>query len=227
MLDQINIVITTILRPVVQQQILAFISILIISWLLFKGIKVLWTQRHPLNNKLKIEEFMQSNRWAVALDHLLTPILALAFLYLTIFWFANQGLPNSLLQELMKLIWLWLFYRLLITLLFARFGEALRPYRNWIMTPIFIFLATYQILSILPGSIVLIDAIIFFGEISLTVRNLLVALVILYIFSVSAWVIEQAMVNSLPGLLHTNSGVIESVAILVRYLLLGIGYSFH
>ena len=106
----------------------------------------------------------------------------------------------------------------MITLLYTRFGEALRPYRNWVMTPIFLFLVAYQFLSILPGSIVLVDATIFFGEISVTVRNLLVALIILYLFSVAAWVVEQAMVHTLPGLLHADPSVIGSVAILAVYL---------
>lgn len=223
LLDQLNIIIAVLSRPVVQQQIYAFISILLISWILFKGIKRFLRQRYPSIDQLPIESLMIGNHRLVALYHLLTPTFVLVFLYISISWFANQGLPNSLLQELMKLIWLWIFYRFLIALLYARFGEALRPYKNRIMTPIFIFLVAYQILSILPGSIVLVDANIFFGEISVSVRNLLVAVILLYIFSVAAWVVEQAMVHTLPGLLHTDQRVIESVAILVRYSLLGIG----
>jgi len=154
-------------------------GILFISWLAFKGMGILWNRNHSSDDKLQIESLLQDNYWLTALYLLLTPILALIFLYIAIAWFTNQGLPHSLLQKLTTLIWLWAFYRFLITLLFARFGESLQPYRNWIMTPIFLFLATYQILSILPGSIVLVDAIIFFGETSVTVRNLLVALMIL------------------------------------------------
>lgn len=223
LLDQINIVITVLSRPVVQQQILAFISILFISWIVFRGMRSLWKRRHPFNDKLQIESLLKDNHWLTALYHLLTPTLALIFLYITIAWFARQGLPNSLLRQLIRFIWLWIFYRFLIVLFYARFGEALRPYRNWILTPIFLFLVAYQTLSILPGSIVLVDATILLGEISVTVRNLLFALIILYVFSVTAWLVEQAMDHTLPGLLNADPGVIESVAILARYSLLGIG----
>ena len=226
LLDQINISIAVISRPVVQQQILVFLGILLASWVVFKGIQILWNRRHPFNDELKIESLLKNNHWLAAIYHLLTPALALIFLYISLAWFAYQGFPNSLLHELTKLIWLWAFYRILITLLYTRFGEALRPYRNWIMTPIFLFLVAYQFLSILPGSIVLVDATIFFGEISVTVRNLLVALIILYLFSVAAWVVEQAMVHTLPGLLHADPSVIGSIAILARYTLLAIGLLF-
>lgn len=221
--DQINIVIAVLSRPVVQRQIIAFMSILLISWIVFRSIRSLWKRRHPFNDKLQIESLLKVNPRLTTIYHLLTPTLALIFLHITISWFARQGFPNRLLQELTKLIWLWVFYRFLIALLYARFGEAQRPYRNWIMNPIFLFLGAYQILSILPGSIVLVDATIFLGEISVTVRNLLVALAILYVFSVTAWLVEQAMDNTLPGLLNADPGVIESVGILARYSLLGIG----
>jgi potassium-dependent mechanosensitive channel len=225
-LDQINIILAVISRPVVQQQIFAFMAILVISWLAFKGIMILWNRNHSSDDKLQIESLLEGNYWLTALYLLITQILALIFLYIAIAWFTNQGLPHSLLQKLTVLIWLWTLYRFLITLLYARFGESMRPYRNWIMTPIFLFLATYQILSILPGSIVLVDAIIFFGETSVTVRNLLVALIILYIFGVAAWVVEQIMDNTLPGLLNADPGVVQSIAILARYALLGFGILF-
>jgi len=224
--DQINIVIAVLSRPVVQQQIFAFIIVLLISWLVFKGLKSRWLRSHPVASKLQLERLLKDRQGLVALNQLLTPIFTLVFLYITIWWFAHQGLPNSLLKQLTRLIWLWALYRSLIALLYARFGEALRPYRNWIMIPIFLFLVIFQILSLLPGSIVLVDARIFFGEISVPVRNLLVALIILYVFSVAAWIVEQVMDKSLPGLLNADPGVIESIAILARYTLLGIGLLF-
>ena len=42
LLDQFGILMAMISRPVVQQQIIAFTLILLISWLLFKGVYRLW-----------------------------------------------------------------------------------------------------------------------------------------------------------------------------------------
>jgi small-conductance mechanosensitive channel len=70
---------------------------------------------------------------------------------------------------------------------------------------------------------VLVDAPIIFGAVSVTGRGLLMAIIVLYIFSVTAWVVEQIMIQTLPELLKAEPGMIESVAILTRYALLGIG----
>ena len=117
-------------------------------------------------------------------------------------------------------------YRFILTLLLTRYGETARPYQNWILTPIFIALVIFQIFSILPGSIVIVDVPILFGAVSVTGRRLLTSLIVLYIFRVVAWVVEQLMVQSLPELLNAERGVIESVAMLIRYALLGLGILF-
>ena len=103
LLDQINISIAVISRPVVQQQILAFLSILLVSWVVFKGIQILWNRRHAFNDELKIEGLLKNNHWLAAIYHLLTPALALIFLYISLAWVAYQGFPNSLLNELTKI----------------------------------------------------------------------------------------------------------------------------
>jgi small-conductance mechanosensitive channel len=67
------------------------------------------------------------------------------------------------------------------------------------------------------------DVPILLGAVSVTGRRLLTALIVLYIFGVVAWIVERLMVKSLPELLQTERGVIESVSILTRYALLGLG----
>ena len=223
LLDQVDIVLAVISRPVVQRQIFAFFLVLVISWLLSKGVHYWWLRRSGNKNSPQIVGALKRQPLLVALYHLLPPILALVFLYTTIFLFGRQDYPHGLLEELTELIWLWFIYRFVLTLLHTRYGEAVRPYQNWILTPIFLSLAVFQIFSILPGSIVLVDVPILFGAVSVTGRRLLTALIVLYFFSVAAWVIEQIMVQKLPELLKAESGVIQSVAILMRYTLLGFG----
>jgi len=223
LLDQVDAVLAVISRSVVQQQIIVFFFILALSWLLSKSVHR-WWQRHRINiDKPKMVGSLERKPLLIALYHLLTPIFALSFLYIAIWLFGQLGYPGGLLEELINLIWLWLIYRFILTLLYTRYGETARPYQNWILTPIFIALVIFQIFSILPGSIVLVDVPIIFGAVSVTGRRLLTALIVLYIFGVVAWIVEQILVQSLPKLLNTERGVIESVAILTRYALLGLG----
>jgi len=221
--DQVDAVLAVISRPVVQRQIFVFFFVLSISWLLSKSVHR-WWQRHRRNiDKPKMIGSLDRQPLLIALYHLLTPIFALSFLYIAIWLFAQTGYPGGLLEELIKLIWLWFIYRFILTLLYTRYGETVHPYQNWILTPIFVALVIFQIFSILPGSSVLVDVPIIFGAVSVTGRRLLTALIVLYIFGVAAWIVEQILVRSLPELLHTERGVIESVAILMRYALLGFG----
>ena len=224
--EQVDIILAVIMRPVVQRQLLVFFVVLLLSWLLARGIHRLW-QRHSTNQRgEQVKDTFKRKFWLAALDHLLTPIFVLVFSYIAIWLFAQQNHPGGLLKEMTDLIWLWFVYRLLLTLLHTRYGETMRPYQNWILTPIFLSLMTIQIFSLLPSSIVLIDTPILLGAVSITGRSLLAALIILYLFIVAAWVVEQIMIQWLPEILNAEPGVIESVAILTRYALLAVGILF-
>ena len=67
--------------------------------------------------------------------------MALVLLNVTIALFANLSYPKGLLHNLTNLVWIWLIYRIILTLLYARYGiEGVRPYRKRIVTPLFVFL---------------------------------------------------------------------------------------
>lgn len=224
--NQIDILLEIISRPVVQRQILAVLLILLITWLLPEGVRRWRRRRGSTGEAPKTETLTRKQRWLAALYYLLTPILALVLLNTTIWLFAQQGYPNGLLENLNILIWIWLIYRTLLTVLYARFGEAVRPYQIRIVTPIFLFLLALQILAVLPGSAAFADASIGLGSISFTFGNLVTALIVLYIFIVAAWVAKEIMIQTLPERLNAEPGVIESVATLTRYTLLSLGIIF-
>ena len=104
-----------------------------------------------------------------------------------------------------------------------RFGNSLRPYRNWIITPIFLFFVTLQILNILPGSIAIIGATVTLGTLKSTFGDIIFAAIIMYLFVVTAWVVKQVMIHYLPQHLDAEPGVVESIATLTRYALLSVG----
>ncbi|MBE2220240.1 MAG: mechanosensitive ion channel [Anaerolineae bacterium] len=217
---QIDMMLAVISRPVVQYQLVAMFIILLISWLGPESIRRWWWPRYANNDTPNVSS---RYRRLAALYHLYPPILALILLYFTRWLFGQLNLPNGLLVNLTIIIWFWLFYRVLLSVIYMRFGDSARPYRNWIITPIFILLVVLQASAILPGSKPLINATISLGTITVSLGGFLTALIVLYIFVVVAWVVKQMMVEILPTRLNAELGVIESIATLVRYLLLSIG----
>ena len=224
--DQIDILLEVLSRPVVQWQILAVFFILLIAWLLPESIRRRWQKYRSTNEIQGAETIFSKQRWLTAIYYLLTPLLTLALLKIAIWWFAQLGYPNGLLIDLNTLIWIWLIYRLILTLLHAIYGKSVRPYQVRIVTPIFLFLLALQLLAVLPGSTTFADAIIGFGTISFTFGKLISALIVLYIFIVTAWLSKQLMMHFLADRLNAEAGVIESVATLTRYALLSLGVVF-
>ena len=58
---------------------------------------------------------------------------------------------------------------------------------------------------------------------TVTMGNLVLAIVVFYLFVVSAWIIKQVMVHYLPARLNAEVGVVESGATIVNYTLLVVG----
>lgn len=226
--DQIDILLSILERPVVYQQILAVLLILGLAWLLPEAVRR-WRRRFGSSDSeapAVSQTPSRRQRWLIAVYHLLTPILALVLLNVTIWIFGQQEQPSGLLQNFTLLIWLWFSYRLLQTFLYARFGEATRPYRNRILIPFFLFLICLQLISLLPGSVIILSTRIGLGSISVSFRNLLGGLVIFYLFIIGAWIVKEIMIHSLPGSFNAEPGVIESVATLTRYAILAVGTIF-
>lgn len=217
---QIDMLLVVITRPVVQYQLLAMFLILLIAWLLPEGIRRWWLPRYADNETVKTSS---RYRRLAALYHLYTPILTLILLYFTRWLFGLFSLPNGLLADLTIIIWIWLSYRALLSVVFMRYGDSGRPYRNWIITPFFLLLIVVRIFAILPGSSTLVNATIGLGTITVSLGGLLTAFIVLYIFIVVAWVVKQMMIEILPSRLNAELGVIESIATLVRYFLLSVG----
>ncbi len=227
--DQLAVLLAMLSRPVVQRQIVAVLLILLVSWVIPEAARR-WRGRHKSTEERTEVEIAESretehgrSRWLLALFHLLTPILAIVLLEVTVWLFNQQGYPSGLLDNFANLIWFWLIYRALLSLLYARYGEAVRPYRNRIITPVFVLLIILQLAATLPGSVTLTEVSLNIGVASFNLGSLLSALIVLYIFIVVAWVVEQIMVRSLASRLDAEPGVIESFATLARYALLSLG----
>lgn len=230
--DQLEVLLALLSRPVVQRQILTILLILLLSWVLPEGIRR-WRKRRQAGAEgtdIETEDSAEldpakarQQRWLPALFHLLTPLLTLALLAISVRLFDWQGYPNGLLAKFSTLIWIWLIYRAVISLLYARYGKAIRPYQSRIITPIFALLIILQLSATLPGATGLAQESINLGIVSVQLAAFFTALIVLYVFIVVAWVVEQIMIHSLPNRLDAEPGVIASFATLARYFLLSLG----
>ena len=223
LLNLIEFTLAVLSRPVVQNQVLVILLILLVTWLLPKGVRRWWQQRNSAGRAFFRQSISHDRRWLQALSRLLEPVLALILLKIAIWLFAQLGYPNGLLKDLTNLIWLWLIYRVIQALLLGRYGEAYRPYQNRIVTPVLVVLVISQILETVPGTQTLVDATISFGTITISFGDLITAIFVIYLSIIVAWVVKEIMMHSLPGRLNTETGVIESIAALTSYALLTIG----
>lgn len=229
--SQIEVFLAMLTRPVMQRQILALLLILLLAWILPEGVRRWrsWRERHEATEETTEAESKRSDsttlgqRWLAALYHLLAPILALVLLIIAIWLFNRQGYPSGLLENFTTLIWIWIAYRAVLTLLYARYGEAVRPFQVRIITPLFGLLIILQLVAALPGSVTLAELDIDLGVAAVNLNQLFIGLIALYVFIVAAWVVEQLMIRSLPSRLDAEPGVIEAFATLARYALLALG----
>ena len=220
--DQAEYLLAMILRPVVLQQIFAILLILGVSWLLPEVIRY-WRRRHEHTGKdMRIAIVMHSQRWLAAYN-ILMPVLALVLLYITIWLFEQQHIPNGLLQDLTALVWIWLIYRISVTVLYSLYGESFLPYQKRLVIPFFALLVIWRIFAALPGFFGILEATINLGELSFTLSNLLAALIVLYLFVIASWAIDHVVKRSLSSQLKAEPGVIDSIATLTRYALLAMG----
>ncbi len=220
---QIEYLLAMIVRPVVQQQLLVMLLILVIAWLVPELLRR-WRRQTRGAAKLPHGAGMSRRQRLTASVHLLlAPVVALLLLDLAIRLYARRGLTDGLLADMNTMVWMWLGYRGVVILLFVLFGEAFRPYRRWIVTPGFVILVIAQVIYVLPGTVTIVDATINLGTLVFTLSNLLLALLVLYLFIIAGWVIGQSMMHWLPSRISAEQGVIDSVATLTRYALLAAG----
>ena len=219
---QIDFLLAMLARPVVQQQLLVILAILLIAWTLPE---ILRRRRRPggAGRYPQGEGVSLRQRVAWFAHLLLAPIVALVLLALASRLYALRGLPDGLLADVTILVWMWLAYRGLVVVLYILFGEAVRPYRRWIVTPAFVILVIAQAINMLPGTVTLVDATIRLGTLAITLSNLLLALLTLYLFIIAGWVIGQSMMRWLPDRTGAEQGVIDSIATLTRYALISVG----
>ncbi len=222
LLNQLNMLLAFVARPVIQQQILAITVIILIALIVPEGVRWEWQRRKSADAlKTHIPRWQQ---WTTRFYVLYTPLIGLVLANVVIWLFKRQGYPNGLIESSRTFFWLWLAYRFLLMVLYARFGKSVKPYHRFVFIPIFLLVLLWLFLGTQIGIARIITVpIIVFGSFSITLGNLISAFVLLYIFLIGAWVVERALNHSLQNRFEAEQGKIRSLATLSRYAISALG----
>lgn len=238
LLDQIETILLFLERPVVQGQMMAFVAIFLLSWLLPEPLGAMLNQliaQQEAITKRKQKLQLPINvwrirllRWLRAAQLLLFPIVGLVASQLTISYFAAQDWPRGLLQRLATIFWLVLIYQFVGSILFGGLPpERARAYHRRIVTPVFVILAAISLSAGLAGVFPIFRIELFrVGNTPLTVATVGTAALVLYATMAIGWVTNELMRNLLLPRVQADSAVTNTVLIISRYAIMAIGILF-
>jgi small-conductance mechanosensitive channel len=236
LLDAIEKIILYLGRPLVQVQLIAIVVSMIIAWLLSGVIRV------------------AINKWFItgidathaALDedvdkpHLLFrdilevckgiafPILGLVIVSIAQSNLATRGFLVGLLTSFIAFLWLYLSYRLVISIAYQLFArKTVRRYHYRLLGPLFTIFVIVQVMSTLVNlnqlsGVILIEL----YENPLTLGALLLATIGLYFWIDVVLGLEEMTHRGITRYTNVNSGVSEAVLTIGRYILVGAGLLF-
>lgn len=223
--EQINILLAYLERPDVRLQLLALVFVMVLSYLLAMGFH-LWlihfARRRLRGRSAELKDTVM-NRWIPAVDQLDWPLAALLLVYLLIPFLQAQDHKVGLLRYFTTFFWILLVYQAALTVLYAVFSRpAVRRYHRSIFAPTFVLLAIWAVLSFLNIDEVLRIQLGQLFETNITLGNLIGAFIVLYIFIVISWVVQDAMRAGFSRF-ESDAGLVNSVVTITRYLVMILG----
>ncbi len=198
-LEQLDTLILLLLRPVVQQQLLAFFLVTLVAWLTPLPFRYLtnWLEKRigaaprPGDDKPQpVTWRTRLIRWTRAAEFVLFPILGLLLGGFAVGRLDQDGIPSGLLARLNNLFWLLLTYRVLGAFLFGAVDlQTAQRYHRRFVAPIFLILLAASLSIGLGGSFLLgdIPLVQVMGQ-ALSLRAIITAIVVLYVFLALAWI---------------------------------------
>lgn len=234
-IDQLDTMIIILQRPVVQRQLVAFVVIFLLSWLLPAPLGVLLKRlvaQQTVISKRRKEMGLPPRewrtrllRWARGLQMLLFPVVGLVFSQLTLSYFVSQGWPGGLLGGLAAIFWLVLIYRAVSTVVFASLDpDAAKTYHRRFVTPVFVILVIVIVTNRLLGTFPIFDLELFavLGT-PITLNTVGMSLVVFYIFLAASWVVQDVLGKVVLPRVNADAGVTNTVLVTSRYALIAIG----
>lgn len=238
LLDQLETIWLLLERPVVQNQLMAFAAIFLLSWLLPEPLGSL------LNSLIRKQEAISKRRqklglpinvwrtrllrWLRGGQLLLFPIVGYISIQLTMGYFATQNWPLGLLDRMATIFWLLLVYQIVGTLLFGSMTpERAKEYRNRLVTPVFVILVLVSMGAGLDGAFPIARIVLFrIADTPLSVSTIGTAALVLYATFAIGWVTNELLGNILLPRAQMDSGVTNIIRVISRYAVLAIGILF-
>ncbi len=217
-------------RPTVQRQLLAFVMIIFLAWLLpvllNRTLRKITERRQAQRGKKGMRGWQyQLARWARALGYTFFPLLGLFFGQLILAYFDASGWRTGLIQRALPIFWLLLIYRIVAGLLQAVFTPArAQKYQRRFLIPLFLIMTVIiwntALESTFPiGDVELINLL----ETSLTLRSLFTAAVTLYFFTTLAWLVSELLDRIFLSETELDRTSSTTVLTLSHYVIVAIG----
>lgn len=233
--DQLETILLLLERPVIQNQMFAFLAIFLLSWLLPAPLGVqlnkLLTQQNAIR-KRREKMNLPVNAWRVRLlrwlrgaQLLIFPVVGLISSQVTIGYFEAQQWPLGLLERLAVIFWLLLVYRLVGGLLFGSVEPArAKTYHRRFVTPIFIILVGVIASTGLGGAFPIFGIELFrIADTPLTLKIVAIAALILYATMAVTWITDEVLRTLVLPRAQANTGVSNTILTITRYAVIGVG----
>ena len=225
-LEQFEIILILLERPVVQQQLALLGLVLLLAWLVAAGLRQLVRQGVPSwHRRLGEQRSQRLQRGLTAVAQLYYPAAALLLLQVTIWIMQGLKRPFGLLDGATGLLLVLLLYRLLGAALYASFAEPrARTYDRRILTPLYFWLLLSILVSGFVELTVLAQIELFtLFETTVTLGRLVLTAVVIYLVLVLAWLLQDLLRKVVIPYTNADVGVTNSVLTLSRYTFILIG----
>lgn len=214
-------------RANVQNQLLIIILCIILGWLISKGLwfglqknfshrfTFPWSEaRNPLHQSI-----------SSLVKNLDFPLITLILLELSRHLFMVQNWTRGLVNVAIRLMWLYLFYRLILLFLYAVFPQdKIRKYHFLLFAPLFIISVLITIIQLYQNieKLAKISLFNFFNS-PLTLGAIFLLTVGVYLWMVIVTFLETLFLELLRHKGQPKTGVAEASSVLIRYAFITIG----
>ncbi len=214
-------------RPAVQIQILAIVGFIFLSWLFSQWIWIKFRRRFPEISQFEKKNirFIWQQYGSALLYYLLTPTLSLIIISLVKLCFLHQDWFAGYLNDSIKLLWIYGFYRLFLVSLYLIFPiKSVEHYHYRFFAPLFslfVLVKTINLFTNLP-KISRTPLINLFGEI-ITLHDIFIMVAGLYFWIVGASLFEKVLLYLFSSEVRKDPRISQVVALILRYFLSGLG----
>jgi len=226
-LDQIEMLLLFLERPVVQAQIFTLLLLLAVAWVLS------WIYRRHLYQRLtqwgqaRFGERGQ-RRWAnllLLLRYTAFPLAAIVFEAIIIRLFQNQGWLGQQLVAAQPIFWAILAYGIFIAIMNITIGsEIFGHYHRRIILPLFVLLLFGYIASNLVNAQLLLNVqLIQLFSNPITLGSLAGAVIALYFLINLGWAAQDTLQSVIVPRTGLDPGALNAVLTIGRYIVVGIG----